>query len=412
MTASTRQAPAPTGAGVHVRLAGTVSLAVGAMTLADDRFPGRQGRLLFARLVTDRGVAVPRDELVELLGGASPPATWDKALTVLVSKLRALLSEAGLDGATALSSVSGGYRLELPEPASVDVELAKDAVLAAGAALYAGSNETAVALAGEALAVLRLPFLPDCDGLWAEGIRRELGDLADAALASAVEAHLAAQRPGAAIRLAQDAVALHPFRESDHRRLMQAHAAAGNRAEALRTYEACRRLLSDELGAYPSPETEALFQEYLREPAPTATPAPPSAERSQSAPASAPLRRRRWHAGALLAVLAAAAALVALLTGDGGSDHLVVGENEVAAIDPSDGGAASTAAGRYTALHLGPAGLWAVEPSNSAVAHLDPTDGSVRDTVPVGDTPAAVVVGAGSVWVAHSGDRTVSRLRP
>ena len=30
---------------------------------------------------------------------------------------------------------------------------------------------------------------------------------------------------------------------------MEAHVAAGNRAEALRVYERCRRLLAEELGA-------------------------------------------------------------------------------------------------------------------------------------------------------------------
>src|SRR3954447_6686967 len=319
MTASTRQAPAPTGAGVHVRLAGTVSLAVGAMTLADDRFPGRQGRLLFARLVMDRGVTIPRDELVELLWGASPPATWDKALTVLASKLRTLLTEAGLEGAAALSNVSGGYRLELPEPVSVDIDVAERAVQAADAALVDGSPEAAAGLAAEALAVLRQPFLPDCDAIWAEGIRRKLADLADAALACAVDGHLTAGHPADAVRLAQEAVARQPFREAGHRRLMQAQAAAGNRAEALRVYDDCRRLLSEELGAYPSPETEALFQEYLREPdrvaaAPrTAHPVP------EPAPTAARRRRRFTPLLALLVGMVVLAAIALRTTGDADS---------------------------------------------------------------------------------------------
>ena len=39
---------------------------------------------------------------------------------------------------------------------------------------------------------------------------------------------------------------------------------AGNPAEALRVYERCRRFLADELGAYPSPESKAVYLEILR----------------------------------------------------------------------------------------------------------------------------------------------------
>jgi DNA-binding SARP family transcriptional activator len=59
-------------------------------------------------------------------------------------------------------------------------------------------------------------------------------------------------------------VALRPFRESGYRLLMRAHAAAGNAAEALRVYEDCRALMSQELGVTPSPETKAVRSELLR----------------------------------------------------------------------------------------------------------------------------------------------------
>ena len=48
--------------------------------------------------------------------------------------------------------------------------------------------------------------------------------------------------------------------EIAHRRLMQLHLAAGNRASAVQAYEACRAILARELNAKPSPETEALAE--------------------------------------------------------------------------------------------------------------------------------------------------------
>src|SRR4029079_11638852 len=75
-------------------------------------------------------------------------------------------------------------------------------------------------------------------------------------------------------RWAEQTIVLAPFRETGYRRLMEAHVAAGNRAEALQVYERCRRLLADELGASPSPETETVYRDLLQAPATQAAGAP------------------------------------------------------------------------------------------------------------------------------------------
>jgi len=58
-------------------------------------------------------------------------------------------------------------------------------------------------------------------------------------------------------------VALDAFREGSHQLLMQAHAANGNRAEAVKVYHRLRALLADELGTTPGADTEALYLELL-----------------------------------------------------------------------------------------------------------------------------------------------------
>jgi DNA-binding SARP family transcriptional activator len=63
--------------------------------------------------------------------------------------------------------------------------------------------------------------------------------------------------------MARTALEIAPFRESGHRRLMRAHAAAGDRAEALRVFEECRVLLRNELGVNPSAQTQAIHRELL-----------------------------------------------------------------------------------------------------------------------------------------------------
>ena len=113
----------------------------------------------------------------------------------------------------------------------------------------------------------RQPFLPGEDGAWVDAKRRELDDVQGRALNVLAEACLRLGDAPEAAKWAEQAIALEPFRESGYRRLMEAHAAAGNRAEALQVYERCRLLLAEELGAYPSPETDSIYRQLLAAPA-------------------------------------------------------------------------------------------------------------------------------------------------
>jgi DNA-binding SARP family transcriptional activator len=54
------------------------------------------------------------------------------------------------------------------------------------------------------------------------------------------------------------------FSFGSRREVMHLHATMGNRAEALRVFGQCRKLLRDELGASPSRQTEAVFLKILR----------------------------------------------------------------------------------------------------------------------------------------------------
>ena len=208
---------------------------------------------------------MPRGELAEALWGETPPQTWEKALSVLASKLRALLAANGVDGAPALTSAFSCYRLELPEGSWVDVLAAAAATTDAETALAAGDLEQAKTAGGAGESLVRQPFLPGDDGPWVEEKRREIAEGRVRALSVLAEACLRSGDAGEAATWAAEIVALEPFRESGYRQLMQAHVAAGNRGEALRVYERCRRLLADELGAYPSPETEAVYRRLLEQ---------------------------------------------------------------------------------------------------------------------------------------------------
>src|SRR5689334_197904 len=112
---------------LKVFLEGRVAVETDGVVIGEESFQGRQGRLFFAYLVAEQGRAVPRDELAEALWGSAPPASWDKSLTVIASKLRNLLADHGIDGAHSLTGAFGCYRLELPEETWIDIIVATNA---------------------------------------------------------------------------------------------------------------------------------------------------------------------------------------------------------------------------------------------------------------------------------------------
>jgi len=72
------------------------------------------------------------------------------------------------------------------------------------------------------------------------------------------------QDPSAAVDRARELIELDPLSEEGYRLLMRAQLAAGNRAEALTAYTACRAALVDALGVEPSAETQQTYLSVLR----------------------------------------------------------------------------------------------------------------------------------------------------
>jgi DNA-binding SARP family transcriptional activator len=248
---------------LRVYLTGEICLESGRLTVREERLPRRQGRLAFAYLVAERRRAVSRDELAELLWPGSLPSAWDVALSALVSKLRSRLGELGLPR-EAIATGFGCYQLKLPAGSWVDLEAALEGLHEAEGALRACEPTRAYGHAVVAAAILGRPFLPGTERSWVEGRR----DAQQAALMRTLdclaELHAWNRELPLALHAADKAIRLDPFRETGYARLMRIHLEAGNRAEALRTYDRCRKVLAEELGTRPGPELEAVMAAVRR----------------------------------------------------------------------------------------------------------------------------------------------------
>jgi YVTN family beta-propeller protein len=408
---------------VRISLTEQLALEANGSTLGEQRFPGRQGRIVFAYLAAQQGRAVPRDELAEVLWGNELPATWEKALRVLMTKLRALLEECGIDGSTALTSAFGCYKLTLPAGAWIDVDAAVEAVERAEAELAAGDLNEARSQATAAAALARRSFLPGEEGSWVEDRRRDLREVLVRSLECQRDSSFAAGEFEEAARYAAEVTELEPFRESGYRRLMQAHAAAGNPAEALRAYERCRGFLADELGAYPSAETESIYRDLLQTRKPEGRAARAEGglvavdtdpARAIEVTASRRIRRKLVPiaiGSALLVATAIGVAAAAFTAGDT-VELRTASPNSVAVIDPKTARlVADVPVGTSpTSVSAGEGAVWVTNTADQTVERIDVRTGSVRQTVRVGDGPSGIAFGAGAVWVANGLAGTVSRI--
>ncbi len=234
------------------------------MRIDQQAFPGQQGRLAFAYLVCERSRPVSRAELAEVLWPASLAPSWDTALSAIVSKLRTLCGKAGLDGSAVLTSSAGCYQLRLPGAVWLDLEAAAEGIHDAEVALRADDPRGAYGPSAIAHHIARRPLFAGDEGPWVEARRDKLRGILVRALECRAEVYLWNREFTLAVEAAKDVVALEPFRETGYQLLMRGHAAAGNAAEGLWTYERCRKLLSEELGVDPSRQTKAIHEEILR----------------------------------------------------------------------------------------------------------------------------------------------------
>jgi DNA-binding SARP family transcriptional activator/streptogramin lyase len=316
-------------------------------------------------------------------------------LRVLMTKLRALLEECGIDGSSALTAAFGCYRLALPAGAWIDVDAAASAVDRAEAARAAGALDEARAQASTAAELARRTFLPGEEGTWVEEQRRDLRDILVRSLECLRDTALADGKLGDAVRYAAEITELEPFRESSYRALMQAHAAAGNPAEALRVYERCRRFLAEELGAYPSVESEAAYLEIL--------------QTSRDGPAA---EVDRVEADRLDPGLPPPA----------GDEPPGLGRGKVAALVA---GAVLLVAGGAGAFAVAASDQRPLELLPNSLVRLDPETLEPSQVVRIGPRADLVAVAGGYVWITHgllrytdddylrdAGDRTLTRVDP
>jgi DNA-binding SARP family transcriptional activator len=248
---------------LRIALLGPLMVTRGEQTLHERDWRSRPERRLLGMLLVARGARVPAEQLIEWLWPDAPPDTAAITLRSAISSLRRTLD--GDRGARAstryILTRQGGYAWNLESGAWLDL----DDFLALTAEEQGARSEERGARLERALALYRGDLLADePEAPWAMPLRRALRERFLVACAGLADLRCAAGAYAAAIELAERGLASDRLREPLYRALMRAQAGAGDVAGALRSFERYRRLLGEELGAEPAPETQALHTAILR----------------------------------------------------------------------------------------------------------------------------------------------------
>jgi len=242
---------------LRVRALGTATVELGGVALS----------------TADWGYAKPRELL--FLIATSPPLTREQ----LGAALWPELSRQQLGNAlhTALRELrralgdndwvvytGGKYALNRDRDCDCDVDTFESALAAASQARPASAalpelQRAVAAYGGEFMAGVSA-------GEWALARRDELSRRFESALLAVGRLHVAAGRHQAAATAFRRAVEHEPLNESAHRELMTCWAMLGENARAVRHYTNLVRLLAEQVGVAPAPETTALAERLAEGP--------------------------------------------------------------------------------------------------------------------------------------------------
>ena len=249
-------------------------------------FPTRKTLALLIYLGVEAGLQ-PREQLAALLWPEANPERSHANLRNTLDHLKTVLRQAEDQAQTSYLSITH-QSLGLNPDANIDFDLQTveqayalaradraSRTLPEGSASLPLLSSAAACQRGDFLAGFSLGDAPGFDD-WA-AIQREIWNRRLGLILDRLsEIQFASGEFAGATETASRWIALDALNEVAYRRKMRAHFAAGERGQALDTYEACRVLLAAELGIEPEPDTAALAERIRTQALPVPSHAQPA----------------------------------------------------------------------------------------------------------------------------------------
>lgn len=253
---------------LRVSTLGRFALTMAGEGVAIDRWARKQSITLLKFLVTQVGRPVHRERILDCLWPATDTRRGWNRLKVTISYLRQQLRSLGLEG-DVLQTVGKAYLLRR-DAIRVDAEVFEN-LIAEGHALQSRNRDAeALRRFRQADSLYRGDYLEEeTFADWCAEERERLRELYLELLDDMVFCHANSGNYGEAVRLSRRALVQEPCRERFHATLIQNLVRLGYLGQAAAQYRTCHRILADELGVEPMPETRELYRRILENPAVT-----------------------------------------------------------------------------------------------------------------------------------------------
>ena len=247
---------------LRVQTLGAFRVWRGAEEIAPSEWRRDKARQLFQLLLTRRKRLLERDQIVELLWPGLPPEAAERDFKVALNTLYRVLEPALPARAPSAYVLREGTLYGLRGGADLALDTVQFEAALADAERRAARDDPAwLDAATQALALYTGDFLQDYPyDDWCSEARERLLGLYLRAADRLVAALAERGRWAEVIEVCEAILRRDDCWEQAYRFVMQAQAALGNRAHALRTYARCVERLRAELDVPPSPATVTLFE--------------------------------------------------------------------------------------------------------------------------------------------------------
>ncbi len=231
---------------------------------APDAWTTKRARDIFCYIATSRHRRVEKETLIEAFWGEAELNVIEKNFHPTISHVRKALNSRQTLKQNFLLYRDGSYQLNSELTYSIDTEEFSHFVAEAEKAMREKDNDRLWENIEAAHRLYRGDFMAGIYEDWAEELRGFYREQHARVLKSMAKFAFREKSWAKALSFASEILRQDPYREDVHTLIMRVYAAQNKRSAAKKQYDKLQKLLKDELGVQPAPETRRVFQELFK----------------------------------------------------------------------------------------------------------------------------------------------------